>query len=282
MNSGLIAQPLDAGIPAERFAAAVMDLSPEDLDELRYAKALLANPSLAAKIANLIGSPLEKGLQLLPARWSDVVNQSARTALDRALQLAVATLDDQAPRRSSNMLHKLMVAGTGAGGGAFGLASLPLELPVSTLVMLRSIADVARSQGERIKMPESKLACLEVFALGGRATSDDAAETGYFAVRTALAPAVSEAARHIAERGLAQEGAPAIVRFITQVASRFGIVVSEKVAAQAVPVIGAAGGAVVNLLFIDHYQDIARGHFTVRKLERKYDPEAVREAYEQI
>lgn len=257
-----------------------MTFSPEDLEDLRYAKSLLANPSLAARIANMIGAPLEKGLQLLPAKWSEVVNHSARTALDRALQLAVATLDDRTPRRSSDILHKIAVIGTGAGGGAFGLASLPLELPISTLVMLRSIADVARSEGERVKTPESKLACLEVFALGGRSSSDDAAETGYFAVRAALAPAVSEAARHIAERGLAQEGAPAIVRFITQIASRFGIVVSEKVAAQAIPVIGAAGGAVVNLIFIDHYQDIARGHFTVRKLERKYTPDVVKEAYE--
>ncbi len=218
----------------------------------------------------------------MPAKWSDVVNQSTRTALERGLQLVVATLDDQARRRSSDILHKLVVAGTGAGGGAFGLASLPVELPISTLIMLRSIADVARSQGERIKSPETKLACLEVFALGGRSQADDAAETGYFAVRAALAPAISEAARHIAERGLAQEGAPAIVRFIAQVSSRFGVVVSEKVAAQAVPIIGAAGGAVVNLVFIDHYQDIARGHFTVRRLERKYTPEAVQEAYENL
>lgn len=260
-----------------------MTISLEDLDELRYAKALLANPSLAAKLANVLGAPLERGLQLLPRTWSGAVNQSTRTALERALQLAVATLDDRTPRRRSlDILHKLVVAGTGAGGGAFGLASLPIELPISTMVMLRSIADVARSQGERIKMPESKLACLEVFALGGRSSADDAADTGYFAVRAALAPAVTEAARHIAQRGLAQEGAPAIVRFITQVASRFGIAVSQKVAAQAVPVIGAAGGAVVNVIFIDHYQDIARGHFTVRRLERKYDPDAVKEAYDQL
>lgn len=259
-----------------------MTLTAEDLEELRYAKALLANPSLAAKFANMLGAPLERGLQLLPRTWSSTVHESTRTALDRALQLAVATLNDLRPRRSFDTLHKLVVAGTGAGGGAFGLASLPLELPISTVVMLRSIADVARSQGERIKAPETKLACLEVFALGGRSSADDATETGYFAVRAALAPAVTEAARHIAQRRLTQEGAPAIVRFIMQVASRFGTVVSQKVAAQAVPLIGAAGGAIVNVVFIDYYQDIARGHFTVRRLERKYTADAVRDAYETL
>jgi hypothetical protein len=54
------------------------------------------------------------------------------------------------------------------------------------------------------------------------------------------------------------------------------------VAAQAVPVIGAAGGAVINLLFIDHFQDMARGHFIVRRLERAYPPEMVREEYERL
>jgi hypothetical protein len=259
-----------------------MSLTSEDLEQLRYAKALLENPSLAAKIANALGAPIEKSLQLLPASASEIVNHSAKTALDRALQLAVTSLGHSAPRPSSNILHKIFVAGTGAGGGAFGLAGLPVELPISTVAMLRSIADIARSEGELITSPESKLACIEVFALGGRSGSDDATEAGYFAVRAALQRVISDAVQYIVERGVPQRGAPTILRLITQVASRFGIVVSQKVAAQAVPVIGAAGGAVINVLFIDHYQAMARGHFTVRRLERKYDPETVKEAYENL
>ena len=38
------------------------------------------------------------------------------------------------------------------------------------------------------------------------------------------------------EGAVVEEGAPALVRLVAQVASRFGAVVSEKVAAQAVPV----------------------------------------------
>ena len=128
----------------------------------------------------------------------------------------------------------------------------------------------------------TQLACLEVFALGGRSEADDSAETGYYATRAALASAVSEAARHIARRGLVEEGAPAIVRMITAIASRFSVTVSEKFAAQSVPAIGAAGGAAINLLFINHFQDMARGHFTVRRLERKYGEIVIREEYRRI
>lgn len=81
---------------------------------------------------------------------------------------------------------------------------------------------------------------------------------------------------------MADEGAPALVRLITLIAARFQLQVSQKTAAQIVPIIGAAGGAVINLLFIDHFQDMSRGHFTVRCLERQYGSEAVRRVYERI
>ena len=134
--------------------------------------------------------------------------------------------------------------------------------------MLRSIAEIARSHGEDISDPESALSCIQVFALGGRAGSADASETGYFAVRGMLAKSVTEATRFIAERGIVEEGAPVLVRFITLVASRFGVVLTQKFAAQALPLVGALGGASVNYVFIEHFQEMAQGHFTVRKLER--------------
>ncbi len=259
-----------------------MTLSDEDQGALRYAKALLENPGLAAKITGLIGMPIEKALQLLPGKWAQVVNEATRKSLETALQAALLTIDDKPQANSWEFLHKLAVVATGAGGGALGLLGLPFELPLSTTIMLRSIADIARSEGERLRTPDAKLACLEVFALGGPSKIDDASESAYFLMRAALAKSVSEAAGYIAQRGLVEEGAPAIVRLIAQLATRFGVNVSEKVAAQAVPVIGAAGGVVVNVLFIDHFQEMARGHFIVRRLERTYDPQLVREEYERL
>ena len=101
-------------------------------------------------------------------------------------------------------------------------------------------------------------------------------------MRGLLAKSVTQAARFIVERGAIEEGAPILVRFITQVASRFGIVVTQKLAAQAIPLVGALGGAAVNYAFIEHFQDVARGHFTVRRLERAYGKELVRREYERL
>ena len=97
-----------------------------------------------------------------------------------------------------------------------------------------------------------------------------------------LAKTVTEAARFIAERGVIEQGAPVLIRFISQVASRFGAVVTQKVVAQALPIIGALGGAAVNYAFIEHFQETARGHFTVRRLERTYGKDIVRMEYERI
>jgi hypothetical protein len=140
----------------------------------------------------------------------------------------------------------------------------------------------SRSEGEDLGDPETALACVEVFALGGRGGSTDASESGYFAVRSMLAKTVPEAARFVAERGVIKEGTPILLKFVTQVAARFGVVVTQKVAAQALPILGALGGAAVNYAFIENFQDVARGHFTVRRLERTYGTARIRSQYDLI
>jgi len=257
-------------------------MSELDLAELARAKRLLENPGFIAKAADAVGTPIEKLLHALPEKASTAIQTATRTALGKALKVAVATLGGESGHEPSNIWHKVAVVATGAAGGAFGLASLPIELPVSTTIMLRSVADIGRSKGEDLRTPGSALACIEVFALGARTKSGDAAESAYYAVRIALARAVSEAAEYLAGKVAVEEGAPALVRLIATVAQRFGVVVAEKAAAGFVPILGAAGGVAINLAFMDHFQDMAEGHFTVRGLERKYGAEVVRAAYEKL
>jgi hypothetical protein len=260
----------------------VPKLAVQELRDLCYAKALLENPGLTARLANLVGGPIEKGFKMLPQGWSETVHKATKAALLKALELAVITLGARNRRKSSERFHKMLVGASGGLGGAFGLAALPVELPLSTTIMLRSIADIARSEGHDIRAVQTRLSCLEVFALGGSTVADDATESSYWAVRAALAKAISEAASYIAERGVLEKSAPAVVRLIAAIASRFGVVVSEQAAAKAVPLVGAASGTIINVLFINHFQDMARGHFIVKRLEAKYGSAVVRNAYESL
>jgi hypothetical protein len=253
-----------------------------DVEALRRAKDALENPSLAARLAALLGIPIEEAIKRLPPRWAASINRASEKSLMAALRAALATVERNRAGSQRNVAHRVAVAGTGAAGGFFGLPALAVELPVSTVIMLRSIADVARSEGENLRDLAAQLACLEVFALGGRTKRDDVADSAYYAIRAALAMALSDAAKHFAARGGVKAGAPAVARFIAQVASRFGVVVTQKVAAQAVPVVGAVGGAAVNVTFMKHFQDMAGGHFTVRRLERHYGAERVKHAYDKL
>lgn len=258
-------------------------LSKQDLADLRRAKLILENPGLAARFSAMLGSPVEKGMKMLPKRWQKTVHSATEAALMRALDVAVRSLGTRRPAASSDRLHKIGAATSGAIGGAFGIAALGIELPVSTTLILRSIADIAAAEGEDPRHIDTKLACLTVFALGStKDQRDNTAESGYFAARSALATAVTEASKYLAEKGLSKSGAPALLRLVALIASRFGIVVSQKSAAQMIPVLGAAGGAMINTIFIGHYQDMARGHFIVRRLEKIHGAEPVRLAYEAL
>ncbi|HEX8417937.1 MAG TPA: EcsC family protein [Methylobacterium sp.] len=274
-------------------------LSEADLETLRRAVAILEHHGLAARLSAAAGAPLDLIGRALPAPVTEAVARSTEAAMRGALRVALATLPAAAqagtlpalaaepPGRfarwfgSSDRTHQALAALSGAVGGAFGLATLAVELPVSTTLMLRSIAEIARREGEDLSDPENALACMQVFALGGRAGPETALnESGYFAVRAALAKTMAEAARYAGNRALLEETAPALIRFSAQIAARFGIVVSQKVAAQAVPILGAVGGAAVNAAFMDHFQSTARAHFAVRRLERAYGQATVRAAYE--
>ncbi|CAM5543703.1 EcsC family protein [Eoetvoesiella caeni] len=260
-----------------------VSITPADLQALQNAHNLLNNPGLAARITNLIGTPIEKGLALIPNDWNNKIGEITKLALTKAVDAAIFTLEDKPSDESSNLWHTLSAAVTGGVGGFFGLAGLTVELPISTTIMMRSIADIARSEGETLSYSDTRMACLEVFALGGDSKSDDGSESGYYAIRAMLAKAISQATEYTAGRVIAEKAAPpALTRLITVVAERFGLQTTEKAAAQAVPAIGAVGGALINTLFIDHFQDMARGHFTVRRLERRYGAESVQLAYSQI
>jgi hypothetical protein len=258
-----------------------MPLPEIDQEALATAVRLLERPSFAGRLGGLAGVPVGLVQRALPAGSSAVVAKATKTALERALAIALFSLRAGRFGRGRK-LHSGLACSSGAIGGAFGLPALAIELPVSTTIMLRAVAVIAEQEGEDLADPAARLACLEVFALGAPAVRERGGDADYFAVRAMLARGLVEIADFALDKGAIREGAPLFVRFLSQIASRFGLVVSQKLAAQAVAVLGAVGGAAVNLAFTEHFQDVARGHFIVRRLERAYGPELVRAEYDRL
>ncbi|TPQ45921.1 peptidase [Burkholderia ubonensis] len=263
-------------------------LSPQDQDALRRAKQVLESPSLTLKLTSVLGAPVEKMIGRLPAFATGKINDATQLALRKCLNIALRTLGkppapDAEHDKPSNLLHKLAVATTGAAGGAFGFLALPVELPVTTTLIFRSVCDIARSEGEDLAAVDTQLQCLAVLGMGGDTDKrEEDADLGYFVLRGALAQAISKASSDIATKGVAAHSSAAVFKLVQTVASRFSVQVTEQMAAKSIPAIGAVLGATVNTLFIDHFQQMAHGHFTVRRLERKYGAAAVRAAYQAI
>lgn len=263
-----------------------MELTDEHLSELREARARLETVPFHVRLADVVGAPIEVVYSRLPRGVRGAVDAATAKTLDHALQWVVAGLRDGEPRPARKRLYKAGVAVTGAVGGFFGLPGAAAELPVTTLAMLRSIAEIAKENGLDVNAARTRLECVTVFTMGGRSPKDDAAESAYLAVRAAQAQLISQASAYLEGVAggalVAGEAAPALVRLMGEVAKRFGVTVSRALAAKVVPAIGAATGATVNALFLDYYQGVAQGHFTVLRLQRLYGEEAVREAYQAL
>lgn len=257
-----------------------MELPLADREALLRAKLILEHPGFLARAAELIGHPIERGIENLPRSVRQAIAKATQLTLRLGLTVAVASLDPAKARGSALLWHRVAGGVTGAAGGFFGVFALPAELPISTLIILRAIADVARSEGENLSELEPRMACLQVLALsGGQPVSPRSAETGYYAARIGLAQSFKKAVDHVGRQGLGKQVAPPVADWLTRIGARYSIRVSHKLVAKALPLVSAASGAAINTLFVQHFQDVARAHFTIRRLERVYGEGPIQHAY---
>jgi len=235
-------------------------LSPVHRRALQRALVLLENPNFAARVAEYAGQPVDSVLRRLPKAANEQLNRTLEAAILNCLNLAIKSIKPTSKRLPSVQRASL--------------------LPVTTTLMLRAIADLARHNGEDLSTLEARLACVEVFALG-RDSARKRMDVGYYATRALLNRLTQNVSALLAERGVAGAASSTVVNsLVGEIISRFGLVASERAAASALPVLGAVGGATLNVIFMNHFQRIAQGHFTVRRLERRYGSEVIRRQYE--
>jgi len=264
------------------FAGTTAELPPDQLRVLEEAVRRLEHRGFVAKLADYAGQPVARAMRMVPRAASDRFNKAVEAAMLRCLNAAIRSLEPGAKRRPAHRASSVLVGLSGGVSGFFGLAALPIELPVTTTLMLRAIADIARHYRENLSTLEARLACMEVFALGSPADRVGGRHLGYHASRIFLGRLTADTAALLLERGLADISAPVIGSLISEIATRFGVVLTERTAASAMPVLGALGGATVNIVFMNHFQSVAQGHFAIRQLEREHGPAVVRRLYQEI
>lgn len=213
-------------------------------------------------LAGLVGSATAFGVRHLavPPALASKARALGEAALRRAFNLAILGQNTPTPPRPRPALPRLAAAISGALGGYAGVSGFLPDVSLVTLLIMRRIGAIAREQGEDLTLESARAACLEVFALGrGPDEAAEITEFGYWSARMLL------------------QGRPLTLLF-SEIAATYGLRLSQKFALQATPVIGAIAGAAVNSVFLDHYERLARLHFTVRRLERTAGQQAVRRA----
>lgn len=269
---------LDMKTPApipEHIAQSASFLAPREQEQLWQAAIIMADSrGLLLRLTSVFGrridmlrtSLVQTGERLGGPVWASLVERAQDLVEDTlwsSYDYATLGLGLSRPKEPhDNRLHRLAATASGAASGFAGLPGAMFDIPFTTMMILRSIAEVARDSGEELAADDTRRACLEVLAFGGPDSADDETELGYWATRLGV--------NHLT-----------INLLIKSAAGRLGLVLSDKLMAQAVPLAGALTGGFLNYAFTEHYQNMARVHFCLRALERRTgETRALQECFE--
>lgn len=202
------------------------------------------------RLVNRLGGTLENQLSALPQSFRSQIERLTAQALETSYGIAA-----RAPDLGTRAPMMAAVA-AGAAGGAGGVATALAELPITVTLFLNTIRSIAREEGLDPDEDWVRAECLQVFAAGSPLAQDDGVNTSFIASRLALSGS-------------------AVSNLITSIAPKLAAVLGQKLAAQAVPVIGAVSGAALNAAFLAYYREIARVRFALVKLAQVHGTEAV-------
>lgn len=199
----------------------------------------------AIELINALGGRAEGWMQRLPAPVRGGLDNATRAALERAAraaQFSRGAVPDQ-----PSWVNSAVGAAMGAAGGFGGTPTALAELPVTITLLLRVIQGVAAEHGFDPAEENVQFDCLKVFGSAGPLADDDGAETAFVSSRLAL-------------NGAALQG------ILKAVAPRLGAALGQKIAAQSVPILGAAAGAAINYTYTSYYREMAHVQFRLRAL----------------
>jgi hypothetical protein len=202
------------------------------------------------RLVTRLGGTLENQLSVLPASLRGQIERLTAQALETAYGLA-----GRAPDLGQRGPMMAAVA-AGAAGGAGGLATAIAELPVTVTLFLNTIRSVARESGLDPDQDWVRAECLQVFAAGSPLAQDDGVNTSFVASRLALTGS-------------------AVQNVIATIAPKLAAVLGQKLAAQAVPVIGAVSGAALNAAFLSYYREVAGVRFALLRLAETHGSDVI-------
>lgn len=219
----------------------------EILDRLADRYELAVSPGIS--FLNKVGARADSLTDQLPEN----VKEGLFIATEKALGVAVraADLSHKVLPKEDARLTRVVAAAMGAAGGVGGIGTALAELPLTTTLFLRTIQSVAQEEGFDPGAESVRFDSVRIFASNGPLVSEET-DLAFMATRMAI-------------------GGPTLQALATQVAPKLAIVFGKKIAAQALPVMGAAAGASINTIYANYYRETAHVHFGLRRLAIETD-----------
>ncbi|MEI6799208.1 MAG: EcsC family protein [Pseudomonadota bacterium] len=220
--------------------------------------------TLAQESARVESSWVSKSRSLgagLEAQWAKMP-QALRVQVElqvaQALRIGLGVA--KAGPQTSPRQQRWLIIAAGAAGGSVGLAGALAELPFALVVFLQAIRDEARAAGLDPDRDGVALASLDILSSGKVLGAAEVLDPAYLSGRLALA-------------------GPSLSGWIARTVPRLVPLIGPRLAASAVPLVGALGGAVLNAAWLEHYRRLARIRFRLMALAEHHGAEAVVRAF---
>jgi hypothetical protein len=172
----------------------------------------------------------------------------------------------------------------GIPGAQLVIPSLILTDVTSSMTLLsRHTCRIATAYGYSSKKAENL-----PHLMAAMAPQTETSDEGYLALKTAVVTSIRESAQFVSrsasvvlDRQLLEREAPQMIRLITYVADRLGIVITQKELGVLVPIAGAVLNSSINVAFQQVGHQTAKDYFRRLILEDRYGEELIAYAIQQ-
>lgn len=214
----------------------------------RLARRYMNAGGIAMDLLNAVGGRAEGLIEKLPAPVRNRMDGITHGALNRAFD--AASRSRGMLRDRGDWFNRALSTASGAAGGLAGFAGAAIEMPITVTLLLRAIMDIAAEHGFAPDSDQARREALHVFASAGPLAQDEGADLGLLAARMTIT-------------------GQTVQTLIAKVAPKLSASLAQKLAAQAVPILGAVAGATINYSFTRYYQEIARVQFGLMRLSEE-------------
>lgn len=162
-------------------------MTQDDYNDLAAAKYLLEYAFLVNRLKAVYNMSLEWDMAALPEHVRNVFPDVSSLCVEKALSHVCRALSGS-DCLAYSVLERSMTTNM---NGCSGRTIPRFDVLNATMHVLLSSIEIAEFYGESIQSPETRLVCMQVFALGGGSYNDQRPDNAYLSLRVSLSDRIA-------------------------------------------------------------------------------------------